>query len=131
MKVFADTFYYLAFLDPNDSYHDKALSLTLELEVTVVTTAWVLSELGSALSAPAHRPTFGRLVDELRDDADVILYEADRTLFDEGLRLYREREDKGWSLTDCISFVVMEREGITEALTGDRHFAQAGFKTLL
>jgi predicted nucleic acid-binding protein len=41
--------------------------------------------------------------------------------------LYRQRADKHWSLTDCISFVVMEQEGLREALTGDRHFAQAGF----
>jgi predicted nucleic acid-binding protein len=45
--------------------------------------------------------------------------------------LYRNRADKNWSLTDCISFVVMKRKGITEALTGDHHFEQAGFKALL
>lgn len=52
-------------------------------------------------------------------------------LFSEGLLLYRDREDKEWSLTDCISFVVMEREGLTEALTGDHHFEQAGYGALL
>jgi hypothetical protein len=48
-------------------------------------------------------------------------------LFDQGVELYAERPDKGWSLTDCISFVVMRQQGITEALTGDHHFEQAGF----
>jgi predicted nucleic acid-binding protein len=48
-----------------------------------------------------------------------------------GVDLYRRRPDKAWSLTDCISFVVMQREGITEALTGDQHFEQAGFVALL
>jgi hypothetical protein len=43
----------------------------------------------------------------------------------------RERSDKDWSLTDCISFAVMEDEGIHEALTGDQHFEQAGFRALL
>lgn len=47
------------------------------------------------------------------------------------LHLYAARLDKGWSLTDCISFVVMQQHGIREALTGDRHFAQAGFVALL
>ncbi|MCG3197312.1 MAG: hypothetical protein GHCLOJNM_01797 [bacterium] len=56
---------------------------------------------------------------------------ASRDLFEEGLSLFSRRPDKEWSLTDCISFVVMEREGLTEALTGDRHFVQAGFKALL
>jgi predicted nucleic acid-binding protein len=45
--------------------------------------------------------------------------------------LYAERPDKGWSLTDCISFVVMRQQGITQALTGDHHFEQAGFTALL
>jgi hypothetical protein len=48
-----------------------------------------------------------------------------------GLDLFAGRSDKNWSLTDCISFVVMQDEGLTEALTGDSHFEQAGFKALL
>jgi uncharacterized protein len=52
-------------------------------------------------------------------------------LLERGLQRLRERPDKDWPLTDCISFVVMEDEGIREALTGDRHFEQAGFTALL
>ena len=52
-------------------------------------------------------------------------------LWQEGFDLYQRRLDKEWSLTDCISFVVMQREGITDALTGDKHFEQAGFTALL
>lgn len=47
------------------------------------------------------------------------------------LKLYRDMADKNWSLTDCASFLIMEEEGLTAALTHDRHFAQAGFHTLL
>lgn len=47
------------------------------------------------------------------------------------MQLYTQRPDKDWSLTDCISFVVMKQHGLTEALTADRHFEQAGFKALL
>lgn len=52
-------------------------------------------------------------------------------LFDEALTLYAGRLDKGWSLTDCASMAIMTRRGITEALTSDHHFEQAGFKVLL
>ncbi len=55
--------------------------------------------------------------------------DSDR-LYRRGLDLYAQRADKGWSLTDCISFVVMAEEGLREALTGDRHFAQAGYVPL-
>ena len=48
-----------------------------------------------------------------------------------GRQLYRERADKEWPLTDCISFVVMQEHGLAEALTADHHFEQAGFKALL
>jgi predicted nucleic acid-binding protein len=53
------------------------------------------------------------------------------SLYERGLLLYATRLDKHWSLTDCISFVVMSDEGLVEALTGDRHFEQAGFRALL
>jgi predicted nucleic acid-binding protein len=64
-----------------------------------------------------------------QDTAVYIAGESD-ALYDGGLALYRARADKQWSLTDCISFVLMKREGLREALTGDRHFAQAGFVPL-
>ena len=45
--------------------------------------------------------------------------------------LFEQRSDKEWSLTECLSFVVMGDEGIAEALTGDKHFEQAGYMALL
>jgi predicted nucleic acid-binding protein len=56
---------------------------------------------------------------------------ASPELFQRGVELFRARPDKEWSLTDCISFVVMTEKGLSEALTGDRHFEQAGFHALL
>jgi predicted nucleic acid-binding protein len=129
--VFADTFYYLALLDSNDSAHETAVKATRELESATVTTAWVLLELANAPSASRHRAIFAKFLDRLRANPNVIIHEAEKELFDMGVDVYRSREDKDWSLTDCISFVVMQREGVTEALTGDHHFEQAGFTTLL
>jgi predicted nucleic acid-binding protein len=63
----------------------------------------------------------------LRASATVTILPPDAVLFDDGLRLYSARADKAWPLTDCISFAAMQRAGITHALTGDRHFVQAGF----
>jgi predicted nucleic acid-binding protein len=129
--VFADTFYYIALLDANDLAHVTAIAATRDLKSTTVTTAWVLFELANTLSASRHRGVFARFLHRLRANPNVIIYEAEREVFDLGVDLYQNREDKEWSLTDCISFVVMTREEIAEALTGDHHFEQAGFSILL
>ena len=129
--LFADTYYFLALLHKGDAAHTKAVAISEELSNPIVTTAWVLTEIGDALSAPGVRPRFVRLVDTLRADPACTIVPPSPELFDAGISLYAERSDKAWTLTDCISFVVMQRYGIKEALTGDRHFDQAGFTPLL
>ncbi len=128
---FADTFYYLALVNPTDHAHARVLDLARELTGPVVTTAWVLTEVGDALAAPVLRPIFIDLMRDLRADEETEVIAADQSLFDRGLDLYSRRLDKAWSLTDCISFVIMTERSITEALTGDHHFEQAGFQALL
>ena len=49
----------------------------------------------------------------------------------QALALYQSRTDKTWGLTNCISFVVMQQQNLTDAVTGDRHFVQAGLRTLM
>jgi len=82
-------------------------------------------------SAPVLRPKFLSLLDDVETNTNVVIIPPEPEIFLLGIELYRSRADKAWSLTDCISFVVMNREGITEALTADHHFEQAGFKALI
>ena len=67
----------------------------------------------------------------LRIDPEVRIIAVSGELYNKGWNLYAARMDKGWSLTDCISFVVMSDKSLTDALTGDHHFEQAGFNILL
>ena len=129
--VFADTFYYLAFLSENDASHNLAIEFSKGYSGRAVTTAWVLTEVADALAAPDQRQNFLRLLDQLRASPRLTIVPPSESLFQEGLGLYASRLDKGWSLTDCISFVVMEQYAIRDALTGDHHFEQAGFVALL
>ena len=131
MVLFADTFYYLALLSADDIAHSRAVRLSRGLPTRTITTAWVLTELADALSDPASREKAVGLIERLRNNPTVTIIPPTQELFDQGLALYAQRPDKGWSLTDCISFVVMRQQGLIEALTGDRHFEQAGFKALL
>lgn len=83
------------------------------------------------MASVGGRAAFLRLVDNLKSNPLCLIVPASQLLFDQGLALYADRPDKEWSLTDCISFVVMREQGLSEALTGDRHFEQAGFRALL
>lgn len=64
-------------------------------------------------------------------DAQIEVAPFQDDLIDAATQLCRARPDKNWSLTDCLSFVVMERRGLTEALTTDRHFEQANLKAMM
>jgi hypothetical protein len=128
---FADTFYYLALVKPDDQAHARTVALARRSRGPVVTTAWVLTEVGDAMAAPALRPVFVDLMRSLRADAETEIVPPDPGLFERGLDLFARRPDKAWSRTDCISFVVMNERGLTDALTGDHHFEQAGFLALL
>ncbi|HEV3259839.1 MAG TPA: hypothetical protein VG013_23425 [Gemmataceae bacterium] len=130
--VFADTYYFLALLNPSDQGHARAVTFTTTFVGRMVMTGWVLTELADALAAtPQGRAEFLSTRDDLRADPDARIVPCDDVLMEEGIQLYSQRSDKAWSLTDCISFVLMQRDGITEALTGDHHFEQAGFVALL
>ncbi len=129
--AFADTAYYLALLSVRDALHARAVALSHSLNRPVVTTAWVIQELADGLSAPPARIGFMRFLHSLEADATITIVEPDADLWRRGLSLYGARPDKAWSLTDCISFVVMTERGLTDALTGDHHYEQAGFRALL
>ena len=128
--VFADTFFYLALLREDDPAHHLALAATRRNQM-LVTTEFILLELGNACARAADHADFLALVAGMRASARVRIVMLDSTLMKRGLDLMASRPDKDWSLTDCISFVVMEDEGIRDALTGDHHFEQAGFTALL
>ena len=129
--VFADSFYFFALLNPRDAAHVRAGAFANSYRGRLVTTAWVLAELGDGLCAPPDRGSFGRLLDKFETNPFWYLLPPSGDTFRAGTDLYRSRHDKGWSLTDCLSFVVMQRMGISDALTADRHFVQAGFRALL
>jgi predicted nucleic acid-binding protein len=129
--VFADTYFYLALTSKSDAGHERAAAFSRAYHGHVLTTPWVLTEVGDALASPDQRHVFVAMLAGLAKDADTTIAAPTSELFDAGCDLYSQRPDKGWSLTDCISFVVMERQGISQALTADHHFEQAGFVALL
>ena len=97
----------------------------------MITTWAVILEIGNALSKARYRSVAVSLLDSIAENRDLEIVPFSERLVEESFALFRARGDKEWSLTDCMSFVVMRQRGITDALTADDHFRQAGFRPLL
>ena len=98
-----------------------------------MTTNYVLAELVALLTSPlkVSRPLLITILNAIRTAAWVTVVHVDSDMDREAWVLLESRSDQAWSLVDCASFIVMRHRGITEALTSDHHFEQAGFVRLL
>lgn len=133
-KFFLDTGFLVALVVEDDQYHERALELADQIEEEgrhVVTTRVVVAEIGDALASPGYRERAAEHIAALQRSPTVDIVPLTEELFRRGFELYRDRRDKAWGITDCISFVVMRERGIQEALTTDSDFEQAGFNALL
>jgi predicted nucleic acid-binding protein len=128
--LLCDSGFFIALLDPGDGLHRRARAWASQLVEELVVTEDVLWETINFGSKPPSRSKVHTLVAEVRSGSPYEFILASPELFDAGLPLHAQRPDKPWSLTDCISFVVMRRRGITRALAYDHHFEQAGFRGL-
>ncbi len=128
--IFAGTSFFIALVLDRDAYHRNAVDLARSRREHLLTTSAIILELGAYLAKGQRRLAFSRITQLIaQSQADVV--QVDQTLMQRGLARFENRRDKNWSLADCISFVVMEDRGITEAATTDEHFEQAGFIALL
>jgi predicted nucleic acid-binding protein len=130
--VFADTFYWVALTNPDDTRYSDAVALDRALtRAMIITTDEVWVEFLTFFAAdPKQRVRAAASVRRLLVLPRVRVVAQSRKSFLDGLDLYQLRPDKGYSLTDCISMQTMRREGLTEALTNDRHFEPEGFRAL-
>jgi uncharacterized protein len=133
-RVFIDASFLVARFNSRDEGHQRERNAATRLVSSreLWTTDAVLLEVAASMADPAKRPMAGRIWEEFHGgDARCRSVEASIENLSAAMKLYQARPDKAWSLTDCLSFVVMEREGLVDALTADQHFEQAGFRALL
>lgn len=133
-RVFADAGYWIALLNPRDALHEKARQASVSLGRTrIITSEVVLAEVLNAFASKGDllRMATCVLVDKIRSNPNAEIVPMTSTSFRQALERYRSRPDKTWGLTDCASFLIMEQKGVTDALSADRDFQQAGFKALL
>jgi len=132
--VFLDTSGLIAVVNADDQWYADAEAVWRQLiasNASLVTTSWVLVELGDGLSRIDQRHLALMLYDRLRNAPRIEIVPMTPAHEAAAWELFRQRPDKQWGVTDCGSFVVMQQRGIDAALTVDHHFKQAGFKRLI
>jgi len=132
--VLLDTSFIIALENRDDPFHQHAQDLDRALvaeDATFLLHWGVLCEIGDGYSRLGRREKGIELLGKLVGEQGYEVFSVSDSLLAEALQLYRDRIDKDWGLTDCVSFVLMRQQGVTEALTADQHFVQAGFRALL
>lgn len=130
-SVFIDTAFVVALINQNDVYHSQAVELSRQYENRpMITTNIVLLEIGNAL-ARNHKHEAIQIIEAFRSSDDVTIVDLNKLDFEKAFEIYKRYDDKSWGLVDCISFVVMRNNNVTDVLTSDMHFGQAGFNVLM
>jgi len=131
-RFLLDTAYVLALLNKRDQYHQAAQGLLSRVRAAreVWVTEAVFMEVGNAL-ADSLRTEVVAFIERCYTTPHIRVVSVDTAVFRRALDFYRERPDKAWGLTDCLSFLVMQDQGLVDVLTADEHFRQAGFQPLL
>lgn len=130
MKYFVDTSFWCALYNANDEHHQEALAIwkTLSsLPLRLYTSDYIFDETITLINhkiSHSSAVAWGKTL--LNSKALNILHIDDR-IFSKSWGLFQEYIDKGFSFTDCTSFVLMQVNQIEMALAYDRHFSQAGF----
>ncbi len=131
---FVDSVGWIALLNADDELHQEVDTVYKQLMKSgfrFVTTTAVLNEVANSLCKPKFRGAVVEYYKRLQKSHRVEIVFVDENLWSSGWELYENRPDKEWSLTDCISIVIMQEQSLRDAITNDKHFEQAGFNAIL
>ncbi len=135
-NIFVDTSGWGNLVDNSQPYHQIAVNFyqtTTRDKYKLITTNYIIGELTTLLSSPLRIPRSKIIafIDSLKQSNYVEIIHIDQTTDLSAWELFKQRPDKNWSLVDCSSFIVMKQKQLSQALTNDHHFEQAGFIRLL
>lgn len=133
-EVFADTSALYALIDRRDANHvaaREAVGRVVQASRLIVTTDYIVAETVNLANARGGKPVATRVLDLIEQSAGIRVEWIGVERFTRSKVFFRKHADHGYSFTDCTSFIVMKEERLTEALTTDAHFVQAGFKPLI
>ncbi len=132
-QIFVDTSAWVAMSDSGDSLHQAALGFSQELarKYELIVTNYILDETYTLLLLNAgyqRTITLKSKLDLLAQSGILQIIWVSESIANEAWDVFKQfNTDKQWSFTDCVSYVVMQQQGITKAFTFDHHFSQMGF----
>ncbi len=132
--AFIDTSALYALIDRRDAHHEAvraAVAAMLRSHGHLVTSDYVVTETLNLANARGGTHVALRILELLERTTGIHIEWIGALRFDETKAFFRKHADHGYSFTDCSSFVVMRELRLTNALTTDRHFHQAGFRVLV
>lgn len=133
-EILTDSFYWIALANPADQWHQAAKDFSkANPEAVLITTDEVLVEFLNFFAAAGEhaRTAAAQMCAQVLNHPAIVVLPPTRESFLAGFRLYQDRADKEYSMTDCISMRAMRERGIEAVLTHDHHFSQEGFTVLL
>ena len=135
-ELFIDTSGWANLIDISQPFHSLSAKIyqnARSQKHKIITTSYIVTELVALLSSPLRipRPKAIAFIQSLRTSPYVDVMHISKEIDTKAWELLINRQDKEWSLVDCSSFIVMQDRKITESLTNDHHFEQAGFIRLL
>ncbi len=131
--IFADTFYWIALINSRDTWHLQAIKVSQEISNSpLIISDGIIDELFaySSKRGDLMRLKVSEIYKSFLKDPNIQIISYTTEIRQKGIDLYEQRPDKGYSLVDCISMMIMKEMGVSEVLTNDKHFAQEGFTIL-
>lgn len=132
-RYFLDTGFLIALESSDDQHHRSAQEFwhsLLETGPVLITTSYIFDEVTTFFNSRAHHSKAVEIGQNLLESQAIEFIHISQSLFESGWEIFKQHNDKRYSLTDCISFAVMKKEGLQNVLSFDRHFEQAGFQLL-
>lgn len=135
-QIFIDTSGWANLFIATESYHHQAkqwFSQSRQQHDQLITSNYVITELVALFHSPLRVPRsqLFQYIEAITTASYTNVIHIDSTIHDEAWQLLKNRSDKNWSLVDATSFVFMKKWQLSEALTTDHHFEQAGFIKIL
>ncbi len=132
--IFVDTGAFFASKVANDINYSSALIIESQIQEgtygKMVTTNYILDELFTLLRGRVAHKEVIQIGESIRKSPNIRIIWIQGALEEKGWDFFKLHQDKTFSFTDCMSFIVMEALNIDIAFTYDSHFKQAGFQII-